>query len=117
MSGEWNAAIWPPLAAAATPQDTYCAKNRLSGLWSDELPLWKHLKSSGTTSLMFAGIQTDQCVLGTLADAYNAGWDCIMVDDCCATTTQGAHAVCVRNVSVGVCCFRKTRGAFLQANH
>jgi len=32
-------------------------------------------------------------VLGTLTNAYNAGWDVVMINDCCATTTdQGKEA-------------------------
>ncbi|KAF5574948.1 isochorismatase hydrolase [Fusarium pseudocircinatum] len=100
MAGEWNSAIWPPLAAVASTEDIFCTKNRLSGLWDKEQPLWKHLAKSQITTLMFAGIQTDQCVLSTLMDAYSAGWDCILIDDCCATTTEGAQEVCARNVSI-----------------
>lgn len=48
-------------------------------------------------------IPSSNSVLGTLSDAYNAGWDCIMVEDCCATTTEGAHDVCIHNVTVSLC--------------
>lgn len=51
-------------------------------------------------TVFFAGVNTDQCVLGTLTDAYNAGWGCVLVDDCCATTTEGGKEVCLHNVSV-----------------
>ncbi|EXK78353.1 hypothetical protein FOQG_16970 [Fusarium oxysporum f. sp. raphani 54005] len=100
MTGEWNSAIWPPLAAVASSEDIFCTKNRLSGLWNKEQPLWKYLAKSQITTLMFAGIETDQCVLGTLTDAYSAGWDCILIDDCCATTTEGAQELCALNVSI-----------------
>lgn len=96
-----NAALYPPLAAAVRPADGHCAKNRMSGLWRPDQPLWRHLQASGTRTLFFAGVNTDQCVLGTLADAYNAGWDCLLVEDCCATTTEHGQDVCVWNVAVG----------------
>lgn len=54
----------------------------------------------GTGTLLFAGVNTDQCVLGTLVDAYNAGWNCVLVDDCCGTTTEGGREVSLWNVSV-----------------
>ncbi|KAI3395720.1 hypothetical protein diail_943 [Diaporthe ilicicola] len=91
VAGEWNAEIYEPLRRAVDDAvDVRCAKNRMSGLWSQDQPLWRHLTDSGKKTLLFAGVNTDQCVLGTLTDAYNAGWDCILVEDCCATTTEGA---------------------------
>ncbi|KAH9892944.1 isochorismatase [Xylariomycetidae sp. FL2044] len=101
VAGTWNAAIWPPLAAAVNPAaDTHCAKNRMSGLWAPDQPLWRHLERADrkNTTLLFAGVNTDECVLGTLVDAYNAGWDCVLVDDCCGTTTPDGHAVTGYNV-------------------
>ncbi|KAH8682401.1 isochorismatase [Xylariales sp. PMI_506] len=99
VAGEWNSAIYPPLASVAEPEDVHCAKNRMSGLWHTSQPLWRHLEQGGRRTLLFAGVNTDQCVLGTLVDAHNAGWDCVMIDDCCATTTQHGHEVCLSNVS------------------
>ena len=95
----WNADIYSNLKPHARPDDVHCPKNRISGMWSHEQPLWRHLRAAGTRTLLFAGVNTDQCVLGTLASAYNAGWDVVMVEDCCATTTPGAREVCVLNVS------------------
>ncbi|KAI0007783.1 isochorismatase [Xylariaceae sp. FL0662B] len=101
VAGSWNAAVVPALEAAARPADARCAKNRMSGLWTPAQALWRHLEreDTTTTTLLFAGVNTDQCVLGTLVDAYNAGWDCVLVDDCCATTTLGGHVVTVQNVA------------------
>ncbi|KAK8064909.1 Isochorismatase-like hydrolase [Apiospora phragmitis] len=99
MAGEWNAAIYPPLAAAVRPDDAQCAKDRMSGLWCESQPLWRHLEDANTRTLLFAGVNTDQCVLGTLTNAYNAGWDCVMIEDCCATTTANAQGVCLWNVA------------------
>lgn len=106
VAGEWNAGVYGPLAGAAREgEDVQCVKNRMSGLWCEGQPLWGYLSGDGgegrrKRTLLFAGVNTDQCVLGTLADAYNAGWDCVMVEDCCATTTEGAREVCLTNVEV-----------------
>jgi nicotinamidase-related amidase len=101
VAGEWNAEIYEPLRRAVDEvDDVRCAKNRMSGLWSEEQPLWRYLKRSGKKTLLFAGVNTDQCVLGTLTDAYNAGWDCVLVEDTCATRTEGATEVCLANVAV-----------------
>ena len=45
------------------------------------------LKNLGCRSLFFAGVNTDQCVLHSLTDANFLGYGCIMVTDCCATTS------------------------------
>ena len=98
MAGAWNSAVYEPLAAAARDEDARCDKNRMSGLWSPSQPLWSHLEAAGARTLLFTGVNTDQCVLGTLADAYNAGWDCVLVEDCAATTTESGREVCLFNV-------------------
>ncbi|KUJ24406.1 Isochorismatase hydrolase, partial [Mollisia scopiformis] len=89
FAGSWNADIYPPLKDMVKEEDLHCAKNRMSGMWSEEQPLYKTLKGKGVESVLFAGVNTDQCVGGTLVDAYNKGWDCVLVDDCCGTTTTG----------------------------
>lgn len=102
VAGEWNSALYGPLLGAVRDGDVQCAKNRMSGLWSESQPLWRYLEGEGKDrkTLLFAGVNTDQCVLGTLTNAYNAGWDCVMVEDCCATTTAGAREVCLSNIAV-----------------
>jgi len=99
FAGSWNADIYPPLKAHVQPSDLHCAKNRMSGLWSPEQPLWKTLKAENKNTVLFTGVNTDQCVLGTFVDGYNAGWNCIMVDDCCGTTTVGGKEVTFYNVA------------------
>ena len=38
-------------------------------------------------SVMFAGVNTDQCVLHSLTDANFLGYGCVLVEDCCATSS------------------------------
>lgn len=106
VAGEWNSEIYDPLLAAVRPEDVHVAKNRMSGLWTESQPLWQYLEGEGKDkkTLLFAGVNTDQCVLGTLTNAYNAGWDCVMVEDCCATGTPGATEVCLYNIGVSTDC-------------
>jgi nicotinamidase-related amidase len=73
FAGTWNADIYPPLKDHVKEgEDLHCAKNRMSGLWTPEQPLWKTLKEQKKTTVLFAGVNTDQCVLGTFVDGYNA---------------------------------------------
>ncbi|KAH7336558.1 isochorismatase [Rhexocercosporidium sp. MPI-PUGE-AT-0058] len=99
FASTWNAAIYPALTKHISPSDIHVSKNRMSGLWNEEQPLWKTLVEEGTSTLLFTGVNTDQCVLGTLVDAYNAGWNCVLVDDCCGTTTVGGRGVTLWNVA------------------
>ena len=62
----------------------------MSGRWNSDQPLWKALRAEKKDTLLFTGVNTDQCVQGTLVDAYNVGWNCIPIDDCCGTTTVPA---------------------------
>ena len=45
------------------------------------------LRNLDVTTLMFAGVNADQCVLCTLQDANFRGYDCLLLEDCAATTS------------------------------
>lgn len=94
MRGEYNSELYGPLqaeyeAGKAKGTDVWIHKNRMSGLWGYQTALDLYLKENGIRTLFFAGVNTDQCVLGTLADAYLRGYDCILVRDTTATTSPG----------------------------
>lgn len=79
----WAAAIVDELAPA--PQDIKVDKYRISGFW--DTPLDSILRNLGVRSILFAGVNTDQCVLHSLTDANFLGYGCILLEDCCATTS------------------------------
>ncbi|UEM02222.1 cysteine hydrolase [Skermanella rosea] len=79
----WPAAIVDGLQVA--PTDIHVAKYRMSGFWDTELD--SILRNLRITTLLFAGVNLDQCVMCTLQDANFLGYDCILVNDCCATTS------------------------------
>jgi nicotinamidase-related amidase len=81
--GSWSAAIVDELAA--DPSDIQVAKYRMSGFQDTELD--SILRNLGVTTLIFAGINADQCVLCTLQDANFRGYDCLLLEDCAATTS------------------------------
>ena len=81
--GSWAAAVVEELEQL--PQDIYIDKYRMSGFW--DTPLDSILRNLGRTTLFFAGVNADQCVLCTLQDANFLGYDCILVKDCTATTS------------------------------
>jgi biuret amidohydrolase len=79
----WAAAVVDDLTQE--PHDIKVDKYRISGFW--DTPLDSILRNLGTKSILFAGVNTDQCVLHSLTDANFLGYGCILVDDCCATTS------------------------------
>jgi nicotinamidase-related amidase len=81
--GSWSAAIVDELAVE--PTDIHVAKYRMSGFQDTELD--SILRNLGVTTLMFAGVNADQCVLCTLQDANFRGYDCLLLEDCAATTS------------------------------
>jgi nicotinamidase-related amidase len=83
QKGAWSAATVDELPAAE--QDICVDKFRMSGFW--DTPLDSILSNLDVCSLLFAGVNLDQCVLATLIDANCLGYDCVLLDDCSATTS------------------------------
>jgi nicotinamidase-related amidase len=79
----WAAAVVDELGQE--PGDIKVDKYRISGFW--DTPLDSILRNLGTRSILFAGVNTDQCVLHSLTDANFLGYGCLLVEDCCATTS------------------------------
>ncbi|MBW4585800.1 cysteine hydrolase [Aetokthonos hydrillicola Thurmond2011] len=83
MAGSWAAAVVDELEPI--PGDIKIEKYRMSGFW--DTPLDSILRNMGKTTLFFAGVNADQCVMTTLCDANFLGYDCVLVKDCTATTS------------------------------
>ncbi len=81
--GSWAAAVVDELTP--DPADIGVDKYRMSGFW--DTPLDSILKNLGRTTLFFGGVNADQCVMATLQDANFLGYDCILLEDCTATTS------------------------------
>lgn len=79
----WAAAIVDELQPE--PSDILVDKHRISGFW--DTPLDSILRNRGIKTILFAGVNTDQCVLHTLSDANFLGYGCVLLEDCCATTS------------------------------
>jgi ureidoacrylate peracid hydrolase len=83
QAGSWGAAVTDPLKV--DPADVVVDKHRMSGFWDTRLD--SVLRNLDATTVLFAGVNADQCVLATLIDAACAGYDCVFVADACATTS------------------------------
>jgi nicotinamidase-related amidase len=83
QAGSWAAEVVDELRPADS--DIRVDKFRMSGFHDTELD--SILRNLGMTTLLFAGVNADQCVLCTLQDANFRGYGCIMLEDCVATTS------------------------------
>ena len=108
MRGTWNAALHGPLLAAfeegqsAPRPDILLHKNRNSALWGATSECEQYLRRAGIRTILFAGANTDQCVMATLQDAHSKGFDTILLQDGCATDSptyaqQSVEWNCCRN--------------------
>lgn len=80
MRDQWNSALYPPLdrmyedgKGLDLRPDVWIHKNRMSGIWSPESALAKFLEREGIKTLLFTGVNTDQCVGGTYQDSFSKG--------------------------------------------
>jgi ureidoacrylate peracid hydrolase len=81
--GSWGAALTSELQPAE--HDLFVDKYRMSGFFDSELD--SVLRNLRVDTLLFAGVNADQCVYATLVDAACLGYDVIMLADAVATTS------------------------------
>lgn len=93
MRDQWNTGLHGPLQEefdksqkTALP-DARFHKSRLSGFWGGSTPAIEYLKKKKITTLLFTGVNTDQCVLASIQDACNMGFDTILLQDGCGTSS------------------------------
>ncbi len=79
----WGAAVVDELAHDS--RDIRIDKYRMSGF--PDTCLDSVLRNLDITTVLFAGVNADQCVLATLMDANFLGYDCVLLEDCSATTS------------------------------
>lgn len=85
--GSWNADLYDPIKAAMMPEDVTFLKNRPSGMWSENCDMARYMKEHNMKTILFTGVNSDQCVLGTLTDSYSKSYDCLLLKDCVGTAT------------------------------
>lgn len=95
QAGAWSAQVVDELTP--DPRDIRVDKHRMSGFW--DTPLDSILRNLRVGTLLFAGVNLDQCVLHTLADANFAGFDTLLIEDCAATTNpRFCHDATILNI-------------------
>jgi ureidoacrylate peracid hydrolase len=81
VRGTWDAKTIDEIKP--TEEDHIILKRRDSAFQDTELRVW--LQSIGVNTLIFCGIDTSICVESSLRDAFNLGYDIIVVSDATAS--------------------------------
>ena len=101
MRDQWNTELPPMLekirkeGESSQRKDVWIHKNRMSGMWGADTLCTEYLDKHGLKTLLFTGVNTDQCVGGSLQDAFTKGYDCLLLSDGSATTSPDHAQQCI----------------------
>ena len=84
VRGTWEADIVDEITP--TKQDHVVIKRRDSAFQDTEMEVW--LRSFGIDTIIFSGIDTCICVESSLRDAFNHGYDVILISDATASMNK-----------------------------
>ena len=94
VRGTWDAGIVDDIEPAA--RDHIVIKRRDSAFHDTEINVW--LKSLGIDTLIFSGIDTSICVETSLREAFNIGYDIILISDATASSNRKHYESTLDNV-------------------
>jgi ureidoacrylate peracid hydrolase len=94
IRGSWDAEIVDELKPSA--DDHVVIKRRDSVFQDTEFEVW--LQSLGIDSLIFSGIDTSICVESSLRDAFNHGYDIVMISDATASNNHAHYNSTLDNI-------------------
>ena len=83
---------------AVAPDDIIVDKTANGAFTYTDLELV--LRARGITHLLFSGCTTDVCVHSTLREAADRNFQCLLIEDACASGDAYAHAAAVHMVTV-----------------
>ncbi len=58
------------------------------------------LKTAGIRNIVLTGVTTDVCVHTTMRDANDLGYECLLLEDCCAATDVGNHLAALKMIKM-----------------
>jgi len=91
IEGSDGAAIVAELASR--PEDVVVTKHTTSPFHTTDLGVY--LRRFGISTLLLTGYSTTGVVEGSLRDARDQDYDCVVVRDCCAAATVQEHDTCM----------------------
>ena len=94
VRGTWDAQIVKEVAPK--PGDHVVIKRRDSAFHDTEIKVW--LSSLGIDTLIFSGIDTSICVEASLRDAFNLGYDVILIADATISNNKKHYESTIDNI-------------------
>lgn len=90
--------------------DLIVHKRRDSIFQDTEFELW--LRALGIDTIIFSGIDTSICVESSLRDAFNKGWDVILISDATASLSDEAYQTTILEIKENFGLVIDSRGLF-----
>lgn len=94
VRGTWDADIVEDIKPL--DQDYIVVKRRDSAFHDTEIEVW--LRSLGVDTIIFSGIDTSICVETSLRDAFNIGYDVVLISDATASSSKKHYDSTLDNV-------------------